>query len=204
VSETKPSGHGRLEAGRRSQGPRTRLFVALELPEEIRGLLARWGGRHLAKRGGLRIVPPDNLHVTLCFLGWREESEVESLGALVAACAEPVADLGLGPPVWLPRRRPRVLAVELEDGGGALAALQARVADKLEAQAGYQRESRPYRPHVTVARVPSRVRLTRADQELPETPTSAPFEGTAVTLYRSRLRRDGAVYEPAVRASLAG
>jgi 2'-5' RNA ligase len=183
---------------------RTRLFVALELPEEIRGLLSRWAGRHLARRGGLRQVPRDSLHVTLCFLGWREEREVESMGALVAACAEPVADLALGAPLWLPRRRPRVLAVELEDGGGALTALQARVADTLEAQAGYERESRPYRPHVTVARVPSRVRLTRADQELPEGPASGPFEGAAVTLYRSRLRRDGAVYEAAVRAELAG
>jgi 2'-5' RNA ligase len=181
---------------------RTRLFVALELPDPIRDALARWAVARVGGRAKLRMVPAGSLHVTLCFLGWRDETEVDALGSLVMACAAPVTGLSLGPPVWLPRRRPGVLAIELVDVTSALAALQGRVAQKLADEAGYEPESRPYRPHVTVARVRSGARLTRADRELPDGPASPPFDGAALTLYRSRLRREGALYEPAARAEL--
>jgi 2'-5' RNA ligase len=185
-------------------GARTRLFVALELPDPIRDALARWAARGFGGCTKLRMVPVGSLHVTLCFLGWRDEGEVDALGRLVMACAAPVAELSLGPPVWLPPRRPRVLAIELVNGASDLTALQARVAETLAGRAGYEPESRPYRPHVTVARVRSGARLTRADQQLPDGPASSPFEGAALTLYRSRLRREGALYEPAARAELRG
>jgi 2'-5' RNA ligase len=183
-------------------GARTRLFVALELPDLIRGELARWTARSVGGCAKLRMVPAHNLHVTLCFLGWREKEEVDVLGGLVTGCAAPVAGLSLGTPVWLPRRRPRLLAVELVDGASSLTALQGRVAQTLAEEAGYEPEKRPYQPHVTVARARSGARLTRADRELADGPASSPFEGAALTLYRSRLRAEGALYERAARVEL--
>ena len=153
-----------------SGAARTRLFVALDLPEHVRAALAAWGAGIAAEVHGeraLRVLPPESLHVTLCFLGWRDEGHVEAIAALALGAARadaPAPPLALGSPAWLPRRRPRVLAVDLADDGGALAGLQARVSDALEAGAGFEPEKRPFRPHVTVARVPRGARVNARDE----------------------------------------
>jgi len=127
-----------------SGAARTRLFVALELPEQVRTALAAWGAGVAADVHGerpLRVLPPESLHVTLCFLGWRDEGHVEAIAALALGAVPvgaPAPRLALGAPAWLPRRRPRVLAVDLADDGGALAGLQAQVSDALEAGAGFE------------------------------------------------------------------
>ena len=178
---------------------RARLFVALDLPAEVRDVLAAWGRQQTRGREGLRLVDAAMLHVTLCFLGWREAGAAESIGAAVAACAAPVLDLALGKAAWLPPRRPRVLAVDLEDGSGAVGDLQRRVSDALVATAGYEPERRAYRPHVTVARVRGGGRLRAFELDAP---ARLSFPGAALTLYSSTLRRDGAVYSPLARVAL--
>ena len=191
-----------------SGAARTRLFVALELPEQVRAALAAWGAGVAADVHGeraLRVLPPESLHVTLCFLGWRDEGHVEAIAAVALGAVPagaPAPPLALGAPAWLPRRRPRVLAVDLADDGGALAGLQARVSDALEAGAGFEPEKRPFRPHVTVARVPRGAHVSARDELAAPSPLQ--FAGAAVTLYRSRLSRAGAQYEPLARAELAG
>ena len=180
-----------------------RLFVALDLPERIRRRLAGWAREHLRPRPELRPVPPRNLHVTLCFLGWRAEEDIESLAHLARACAAPVPDLSLGAAEWLPPRRPRVLAVDLRDGGGALDALQRHLVETLAARAGYRPEKRPFHPHVTIARVRAGGRVGGPDRaSLPSLPPTERFAGPALTLYRSRLARSGASYEPVARIGL--
>jgi RNA 2',3'-cyclic 3'-phosphodiesterase len=182
-------------------GRRVRLFVALDLPEEVRAHLLEWRRGPLTVRDGLRPVPAAALHLTLVFIGGRPESEVGQLSELVRACAAPVKDLVLGGALWLPPRRPRVLAVEVRDGIHALAGLQERVATVLEAEAGVAREERPFRPHVTVARV-------RSGQKVAPLELSAPrplaFDGAALTLYRSKTAPTGAVYEALSRVELDG
>lgn len=169
-----------------------RLFIALDLPAEIRDALAAWSATELADRPELRVVPPEALHVTLAFLGWRAVRDAPLLGEILAEAAAPVRGLSVAGTAWLPRRRPRVLAVDVEDPAGEMASLQARVLAALVAQVGFEPESRPFRPHVTVARVKK-----RADGPLsrPPGPRCQEFGGAAVTLYRSRPTRDGARYD---------
>jgi RNA 2',3'-cyclic 3'-phosphodiesterase len=181
---------------------RARLFLALDLPDRIRRELADWGREHVEGRRELRLVPRRNLHVTLCFLGWRDEEEVESLARLAGTCTSPVPALSLGSPEWLPPRRPRVLAIDLRDEAGALGALQRRLDETLAAQAAYRPEKRPFHPHVTIARVRSGAHLSARDRALLPSPPPAGFAGPALTLYRSRLARSGASYEPAARIRL--
>ena len=176
-----------------------RLFVAVDLPQAIRRSLARWGRGAVGEDEGMRLIAPAHLHVTLCFLGWREEEEAAALGERVSGCAAPAPGLALGAAAWLPARRPRVLAVDLEDSARALTGLQRRVSDALEAAGAYVPERRPYRPHVTVARVRGRARV-RARELSP--PPARTFAAEALTLYRSRLERGGARYEPLARAGL--
>ena len=180
---------------------KARLFVALDLPSGPRAALARWAARELSEQAALRLVAAEALHVTLCFLGWREEAEVAAVAELVRVCASPpvTAQLTIGAPAWLPPRRPRVLAVDLADPDGAVGDLQARVSAVLAAGAGYEPETRPFRPHVTVARV---ARGARLRTPIPSPPPPLRFAGEALTLYRSRLARSGARYESVVRQAL--
>ena len=102
-------------------------------------------------------------------------------------------------PAWLPPRRPGVLVVDLEDGDGALSALQPCVVEAMTATAAYEPETRPFRPHLTVARLKRGARQPR--RELPPPPELS-FAAESLTLYRSQLSREGARYEPLARVAL--
>jgi RNA 2',3'-cyclic 3'-phosphodiesterase len=179
-----------------------RLFVALELPADLRSRLAQWGAGAARSANGLRVLAPDTLHVTLCFLGWRSLEEIEQIGAACqAVSAQRAAPLSVLEGSWLPAHRPRVLAVALSDPGGRLGQIQSTLSDVLHAGGFYQPEARPYLPHVTVARVGRGARVR--ELELPPPPRSE-FLGSTVTLYRSRLTRAGARYEPQHTVPLVG
>lgn len=192
-------GGGRPRGDRQSAGERIRLFVAVDLPAEVRESLAGWAAERARELPALRALAADSLHLTLAFLGWRPASDAGHVGRVALAAAAEVGELGVGAATWLPPRRPRVLAVDLEDPAGRLGELQARVTGALAAEAGFEPESRPFRPHVSVARV-RRGERVRADP--PPDPPPARFSPPALTLYRSRLSRAGAEYEPLARAEL--
>lgn len=186
-------------AKERLGSPRARLFVALELPEEVVEGLSAWGQEAFGSVGALRPLRPESLHVTLVFLGYQAEREIERI-AEVSFGAEPGAgEFGLAPAgvVPVPRSRPRLFALELEDAGGALGEWQAGLSARLEAARFYEPEQRPFWAHVTLARVKRGEKVGRG-LELPELPEALrrPFRAGRVTLYRSTLRRSGAVYEP--------
>jgi RNA 2',3'-cyclic 3'-phosphodiesterase len=175
-----------------SEAP-ARLFVALELAAQSRTELAQWAAGLAAP--GLRPVAAGSLHVTLCFLGDVSRGDVpaivDALGSAPLGSA-PLAAVGpreVSRLRWLPPGRPRVLALELADPGGALSALQAVVAGALESGGWYGPEGRPYLPHVTVARVRAPVERGR-----PEPPALA-VQPEAVALMRSQLGRGPARYE---------
>ncbi len=181
---------------------RARLFFALELPEEVRSALAQWCARVVREGGGIRAVPAEDLHVTLAFLGSRAWDDIDGIaGACAPLSGRGAAELSLGEAAVLPRRRPRVLAVALEDPAGALTAAQAVLSDALAADGYYEPEERRFYPHVTVARAGRGGRIPRS-APLSEPPPRLSFRGSAVVLYRSRLRRSGASYEALARTAL--
>jgi 2'-5' RNA ligase len=169
--------------------PRWRLFVALDLPEAVRDRLAAAG--EAADPAVWRPVARQSLHVTLAFLGPRPPRDVELIAPIVAAERD-APELALAGVLLLPPRRGRVLTAALEDPTGALAAMQARVARGLQEAGVYTPESRPFRPHVTFARLRPRVPPQRSSPLRIEPLT---FTAGPVTLYRSVLRPSGARYE---------
>ena len=185
-----------------SRPPSARLFVALELPGDARERLVAWQHQALGRFESLRLVKPEALHVTLAFLGHHPEDEVDAiaaaalsprLGALPTPVLDPVEFAGVPP------RRPRLFAIDLADPGGRAAAIQAAVAEPLTEGGWYEPEQRPFWPHLTVARVRARARPPRLDAE----PPPGAFEAREVVLYRSRLSRAGADYQPLARMRLA-
>lgn len=176
-----------------------RLFVALDLPAEARAALAAF--RERADAALWRPVPDEALHVTLVFLGHRPVGEAERVAEVLRACAGPASDLALGGALLLPPRRARALCAEVEDGAGALGALQERVAVGLAGAGLHERERRAFRPHATVARLRAGARSPRSAGI--EGPDAVAFAGEAVTLYRSLLSPSGARYEPLERVPVA-
>jgi RNA 2',3'-cyclic 3'-phosphodiesterase len=188
---------------------RARLFIALDLPEEPRRALAAWRDRAGAGRRDLRPVPLDALHVTLVFLGNRPEEEVEAvvehgLRAEVADLPAPV--LVPTEVVPVPRRRPRLFALDLADEEGGAQAVHAAVSRALTAASLYESEKRPFWPHLTLARVRGTRRRSHPGGDVPplraEPPPAAPLTCDRVTLYRSHLSPHGARYEPLARTRL--
>jgi len=178
-----------------------RLFVAAELPEPVVTALTAWRPRI----DGVRPVAAEALHLTLAFLGERTAQEAEAAAGVVRTVAAPVEGLALGRPRWLPPRRPRVLAVEVADRSGTLAALQAAVVSGLGEAIGFAPERRAFLAHVTVGRVRSGARV-RGDVALPAVEAGEPFALAALTLMRSRLgggSGGAAAYEALERVALS-
>lgn len=176
------------------------MFVALDLPEQERSELAEWRDGLIAGRSDLRPVRTEALHVTLVFLGWQDEAAAEAIAqALGAPPAAPMLRATRVRP--LPPRDPRLFALDLDDFEGRATALQAALSAALEAGGWYRPEKRPFWPHVTLARVK---RHERRVPPLPDTPAPPgdPFPAAALTLYRSTLRSQGALYEPLARMEL--
>jgi len=178
------------------------MFLALDLPADARTVLAAWRDALVADRPDLRPVAPEALHVTLVFLGWQDEPAAEGISA-AAFDAAPAggAVLSAGAVKPLPPRDPRLFALDLDDAGGAASALQAATAGALDSGGWYTPEKRPFWPHMTLARVKRgerRVAPLPADLQ----PPGEPFEARELTLYKSTLRPQGALYEPLARRTL--
>lgn len=195
-------------AKQRPTSPRTRLFVALDLPPAVREGVEAWG-RSALDDPALRRVPARSLHVTLAFLGYRPEREVERIAALVEESAPPAPLVELLDPVPRPSRgRARLFALPVLSPGAE--ALQADLQERLVAAGLYEPEKRPFWPHVTVARVRPEGRGSRRPMGVEEPPAvlpaalSEPFYGIRIVLYRSELQPVGARYVPLAQVELPG
>ena len=187
-------------AAERLKSPRVRLFVALDLPAEFVEPLSRLSRKAFGEHPDLRLLRPESLHVTLVFLGYQYERDLERI--IRAAFAEPLDPVTLTAQEVrpLPRGRPRLFALDLAEGGDTLARWQAGLSERLHAARLYEPEKRPFWPHVTLARA-KRGKAPRG-VEVPALPATLrrPFEAREVILYRSTLRPQGALYEPLARA----
>ena len=199
----------------RLKSPRARLFVALDLPGRAREGLVAWQ-REALTDPALRPVHADALHVTLCFLAYQPEREIERIAEAVRSVGKRrVAARLKEEPVAVPPKRPRLFAVDAESEGAV--ALQAELSDRLEAEHFYRPEKRPFWPHVTVARIKTskrsasdrrgrrRGRPMRVETLPGPLPAELcePFDAVRVTLYRSLLRPTGAEYVSLAALDLA-
>ena len=193
-------------AKERLKSPRARLFVALDLPDDLREGIVAWGREALADPA-LRPVAPESLHITLAFLGYRPEKEIEGIAAMVRERVGPAPWVELlDPEQRPPRGRARLYALPALSPGAE--ALQEGVAQGLAAEGFYEHEKRPFWPHVTVARVRPEGRGSRRPAVVASPPGKLP-EGMSearicrrMTLYRSELQPTGARYVPLAQVEL--
>lgn len=179
---------------------RIRLFCALRLPDEVLDAVVGWQARTFGT-ADVRIVPRANLHITLAFLGSRPTGDVGAVADAVRA----VARAARAPLLALRRYREtaRVAMLALQDqlvpGDAHVGRANELAGDlmlRLEQLGVYERESRDWLPHVTVARFREQPRLR------PELPDLGAFSPSGVALYSSVPRPTGAHYEVLESCSL--
>jgi RNA 2',3'-cyclic 3'-phosphodiesterase len=183
---------GRDRAARPEAKP-LRLFVAADVPDDVRANVAEAVGPLRERLPGARWTPPANWHVTLKFLGttwprlveWVTRS-VEDAAARAAPFRTSVVGLGAFPSA----RRARVLWAGLDDPGGAFGAVAAALDEALASE--FEPEKRPFSAHLTVARLKEPAPIPG---EVPEVATAS-FDVDRIVLYRSRLQRPAPIYEP--------
>jgi RNA 2',3'-cyclic 3'-phosphodiesterase len=184
-----------------------RCFVAIDLPDDVRAAVAAAQERlrGAAPKADVRWVAPGSMHLTLKFLG--EVADAEPIRAVLASVASrhgPIALAAGGLGAFPGPSRPRVLWAGITAGVRELGLLAADV-ERALAPLGFAPEARPFRGHLTVARVRSPRGLARIGAVLgADASAFGSWTATDVVLYRSHLRPTGSIYEPLARVELSG
>lgn len=164
-----------------------RLFVAIDLPEDVRAKLAEFSARHAPAARGYKWVKAANLHLTIKFIGERPESEVAAISKTLGGVAFPapieIALEGIG-------SFPNVLFARVN--APMLATLAAAIEQSLE-PLGIAKESRPFTPHLTLAR---RKEGGRLPPGLGASENFGTFTANEFILYQSVLSAGGSQYTP--------
>jgi len=186
-----------------------RLFVAMDVPDEIKGVISTALEGLKSGVEGVRWVKPENIHLTLKFIGDYEERKLDRLVDEVrkAALRSPrfTALLG-GCGAFSSPSKARVIWVDMREGGEG-AAVVARKVDSRLGKIGVKRESRPFRAHLTLGRL-KRPKdcsdmLDRLDDDLEEL-AEMPFDVHEIVLYRSLLSSEGPTYVSLQHIELGG
>lgn len=177
-----------------------RSFVAIALPDVVSDALEDLQ-EGLA---GAHWTAPDNLHLTLAFLGEQPRRTLEDLDAALVALRCASFRLRLSGVDAFGKKDARVIFAGVA-ASPPLLSLQAKVASAAR-DAEIALDARRYAPHVTIARLsrgavpPERLHAYLSAHNLFET---EPFDVREITLFRSTLTRDGPIYEPLATYPLA-
>lgn len=183
-----------------------RAFVAIELDDPIRRRLAGAQQRLLGAGSGVKWVRPENVHLTLKFLG---EAADDAIGAIVRALGEaaggvePFAARVIGLGAFPPRGVPRVVWAGIIEPTGSLLALQQRVERALE-PLGFPPETRAFAAHATLGRVKKPHGARRLQQAVGDLADEdfGRQRVAAVALFRSDLSPAGPTYTALARVPL--
>jgi 2'-5' RNA ligase len=183
-----------------------RTFIAIEIPEQVKTELARLQSDLRRVQADVSWTKPENIHLTLRFLGEVEEKKLEALKRVCAESAAEFAPFVLalkGAGVFPNFRQPRVLWAGLAGETETAARLQRRLEEGL-VSLGFAPEDKPFKPHLTVGRVKSgkNARQVAALAEIAELPALS-FEVGEIVLMKSELHTAGARYTPLAKCVLS-
>jgi 2'-5' RNA ligase len=172
-----------------------RAFFAVDLDAPAREAASAVAGALRASPGGehVRWVRPENLHVTLRFLGDIDPSRVDPLVDAVggALAAQAPFEMALGAAGLFPNpRRPRVVALGVAPEASLLALAETVEGGALAA--GFETDARRFRPHLTLGRMRGREHPRVDAAPAPR----ASCEVREAVLFRSELHASGARYTP--------
>ena len=172
-----------------------RLFVGLPIPDEVAEKMAVMIERLRTAGAELPWSPRGNLHVTTKFIGSWPDARLDEISSALAGIEAPALELALTGLGWFPNpHAPRIFWAGVK-GGEALSRLAAAT-DEATAALGVARETKPYTPHVTLARIKPGMdfkALRAAVAEL-QLPVFGSWRAAGFHLYRSDTLPSGSVY----------
>ncbi|MCX7626746.1 MAG: RNA 2',3'-cyclic phosphodiesterase [Candidatus Sumerlaeaceae bacterium] len=192
-----------------AESPYWRMFIAVAFPSEVK---AECGKLIQRLKTGIQFsgafpswVKASSLHLTLAFLGNTSVDRISELQCFMEEATSGVRPLHLrlaGVTLFPTPKNPRVIALHLTGDLAGIEKIQTTLAQKLK-RAGYPLDNRPFRPHVTLARIKSMRGLAGIRDVVHAHRDSVVSECliTGITLYRSHLLPDGPEYEPIVTAN---
>jgi 2'-5' RNA ligase len=186
-----------------------RSFLAFELPTEIRGIMSRVSKEMQRSPLDVRWVKPTNVHLTIVFLGTVTPADIEGIqceAGLVCGEYRPFTVALSGAGTFPNRRNPRVLWLGLDGELERIASFKSAIEMRLRPY-GIRQEKRSFRPHLTLGRFRKGFRKDRNLEELLGTYQelrSPRVSLDALTLYRSDLKKEGAVYTKLMAWPLTG
>ena len=176
-----------------------RAFIAIELPATIQDILYRTClelGGMIASRAAVRWVKPENIHLTLRFLGEIQPDLIPQIGRAIdqKVVHLPVFDLELDELGSFPNsRNPRIIWVGIGGDTGSLNQLHALIEQELM-RFGWEPDGRRFHPHLTIGRVKDRRVVTEANLPYRQKVKSLSFSVKVVSLIESVLKPEGASY----------
>ncbi len=183
-----------------------RTFIAIVLTREIRDCLAGIQEQLKKCRADVRWVQPENIHLTLKFLGERDEKKIEKIKEVIEEIAREkvcfsvrLCNIGAFPKV----ESPRIIWAGIDEGERETQDLAYELEEKI-AKIGIPKEDKPFSSHITIARLKSPSNRECLVQELKKLPKiqDKKFPVTKITLFKSTLTTKGPIYEVLKEADL--
>jgi len=184
-----------------------RAFIAIELKVETIAFIQKFQDGLRSYGLKARWITPENIHLTLKFLGDINNQDVKKAGdALISATGENAAirlrakGIGIFPGV----KRPRIIWAGTAGQTKELLNLQKNLDEKLQTF-GFPKEKRPFKGHLTIARIKKKIDAKRLIDAMKEFSgfESKTFMVDEVVLFKSELKPSGAVYTKLMSAALA-
>ena len=178
-----------------------RTFIAIELPSEIKNSLSRLQDDLKATQADVKWVAPENIHLTLKFLGEADDKKLEKINKIIDDAAKEknrfqmrISSLGAFPKIDFPR----VIWVGVDMGDKEVKAIAEELEEKI-AQIGIPEENRPFSSHITIGRTRTSLNRERLVQDLKNKAElgarKLEFYVTKITLFKSTLTPRGPIYE---------
>jgi 2'-5' RNA ligase len=182
-----------------------RIFIAIDIPDNCRALIRERLDAWRLCQADIRWVKLGNLHFTLKFLGEVNEDQIEiicSVSRKIAASHKAFSLSLAGTGVFPCPENPRVLWIGARGDLDMFCSLQ-NALDLMLEKAGFQRETRPFSPHLTTGRVRSRRKIAVfLSKYLKEQIGSAPFTVKELAVYKSEITGSGPLYHLLARYPL--
>jgi len=187
-----------------------RTFIAISLPEEIKGYLGQVQEKLKLSAADVKWVQAGNIHLTLKFLGEIDEEKLREVSGILNDTAKGkgtfkinLSSLGAFPKIAYPR----VIWAGIDKGDNEVGQIALELEEKLS-KIGIPAEDRPFSSHITLGRVRSasnRHRLVKDLTALADNfaPQGLEFTADKITLFKSTLTPKGPVYEALNEASLS-
>jgi len=185
--------------GNRRDPDAVRTFICIEIPEAIKDRIGELQRDLRGMDARISWVKPENIHLTLKFLGDVPQSRIESIkrAAERAAGSSSLFEIeARGAGCFPSPRNPRVLWVGLSHLPDELKRLHAKIEDELSRE-GFAREQKKFSPHLTIGRIrsPQNTSLV-AEKLIAGGFEPVRFQANEIIVMRSDLDPSGSIYTP--------